>query len=170
MIRRPPRSTLFPYTTLFRSRPERRREQGLELLLVALEEGTVGGHPRRAQGELAEEHREGEGAAVRRNGSLGIGPLDQLDAGEERAERLLEGRPDPEARRAARLVESGEESAADGRPEGGGASPLAERRVDHLDEDALRERVPFLCHQGERRERAAGQRAEELGQLAANGG
>src|SRR5215475_15436621 len=24
MIRRPPRSTLFPYTTLFRSRPERR--------------------------------------------------------------------------------------------------------------------------------------------------
>src|SRR3712207_7822899 len=30
MIRRPPRSTLFPYTTLFRSRPggERRRGQG----------------------------------------------------------------------------------------------------------------------------------------------
>src|SRR5437588_5802326 len=27
MIRRPPRSTLFPYTTLFRS-PERRRERG----------------------------------------------------------------------------------------------------------------------------------------------
>src|SRR3712207_7131556 len=26
MIRRPPRSTLFPYTTLFRSREERRRE------------------------------------------------------------------------------------------------------------------------------------------------
>src|SRR3712207_7810473 len=25
MIRRPPRSTLFPYTTLFRSRPQRRR-------------------------------------------------------------------------------------------------------------------------------------------------
>src|SRR5688572_32071128 len=25
MIRRPPRSTLFPYTTLFRSRPKRRR-------------------------------------------------------------------------------------------------------------------------------------------------
>src|SRR2546430_8480722 len=29
MIRRPPRSTLFPYTTLFRSRP-RRHEQGHE--------------------------------------------------------------------------------------------------------------------------------------------
>src|SRR2546427_2975089 len=26
MIRRPPRSTLFPYTTLFRSRPPRRRD------------------------------------------------------------------------------------------------------------------------------------------------
>src|SRR3712207_9162078 len=28
MIRRPPRSTLFPYTTLFRSRPDRRRGPG----------------------------------------------------------------------------------------------------------------------------------------------
>src|SRR3989475_2210495 len=28
MIRRPPRSTLFPYTTLFRSRPARRRARG----------------------------------------------------------------------------------------------------------------------------------------------
>src|SRR5256885_12349561 len=28
MIRRPPRSTLFPYTTLFRSRGERRGERG----------------------------------------------------------------------------------------------------------------------------------------------
>src|SRR3712207_7103647 len=27
MIRRPPRSTLFPYTTLFRSRPRRRRRE-----------------------------------------------------------------------------------------------------------------------------------------------
>src|SRR6476620_1324209 len=29
MIRRPPRSTLFPYTTLFRSLPRRRQEQAL---------------------------------------------------------------------------------------------------------------------------------------------
>src|SRR6266511_5468558 len=29
MIRRPPRSTLFPYTTLFRSRPRGRRPAGL---------------------------------------------------------------------------------------------------------------------------------------------
>src|SRR3712207_8199057 len=28
MIRRPPRSTLFPYTTLFRSRPRHRRSRG----------------------------------------------------------------------------------------------------------------------------------------------
>src|SRR2546427_5796029 len=30
MIRRPPRSTLFPYTTLFRSRPARGRHRGLQ--------------------------------------------------------------------------------------------------------------------------------------------
>src|SRR3712207_7859327 len=30
MIRRPPRSTLFPYTTLFRSEPVRVLDQGLE--------------------------------------------------------------------------------------------------------------------------------------------
>src|SRR3712207_6963662 len=30
MIRRPPRSTLFPYTTLFRSRFQQRNEGGLE--------------------------------------------------------------------------------------------------------------------------------------------
>src|SRR2546430_5254541 len=33
MIRRPPRSTLFPYTTLFRSRPSARSEVGLSLTL-----------------------------------------------------------------------------------------------------------------------------------------
>src|SRR2546425_9608389 len=32
MIRRPPRSTLFPYTTLFRSRPELRRHGGPDRL------------------------------------------------------------------------------------------------------------------------------------------
>src|SRR3712207_7776875 len=31
MIRRPPRSTLFPYTTLFRSRAVRRAERGADL-------------------------------------------------------------------------------------------------------------------------------------------
>src|SRR3712207_7822586 len=40
MIRRPPRSTLFPYTTLFRSPlargPERRRDDDLEELVLAV--------------------------------------------------------------------------------------------------------------------------------------
>src|ERR1035441_2586428 len=40
MIRRPPRSTLFPYTTLFRSRQKRRRE-GLDLLQL-LSIGQIG--------------------------------------------------------------------------------------------------------------------------------
>src|SRR3712207_7824223 len=35
MIRRPPRSTLFPYTTLFRSEAPRERRRLLELLLAA---------------------------------------------------------------------------------------------------------------------------------------
>src|SRR5437667_8743314 len=34
MIRRPPRSTLFPYTTLFRSRRSQRRRQSLEPALA----------------------------------------------------------------------------------------------------------------------------------------
>ena len=35
MIRRPPRSTLFPYTTLFRSTPASILEEGLEIYEVA---------------------------------------------------------------------------------------------------------------------------------------
>src|SRR3989454_6796027 len=42
MIRRPPRSTLFPYTTLFRSRPDARRQ----VAAVQLRHGVqVGDHP-----------------------------------------------------------------------------------------------------------------------------
>src|SRR2546430_12362196 len=55
MIRRPPRSTLFPYTTLFRSLVERRAGLSLELLQralvldhqVALCPLALGGHLRR---------------------------------------------------------------------------------------------------------------------------
>src|SRR3989475_2446146 len=36
MIRRPPRSTLFPYTTLFRSFISKRRISGMALLILAL--------------------------------------------------------------------------------------------------------------------------------------
>src|SRR2546422_7951617 len=40
MIRRPPRSTLFPYTTLFRSRPG--RAVGIECAEILVEIGQVG--------------------------------------------------------------------------------------------------------------------------------
>src|SRR3712207_8990281 len=44
MIRRPPRSTLFPYTTLFRSRLAHRRGEHRRPLAVA--DGAVQGHDR----------------------------------------------------------------------------------------------------------------------------
>src|SRR3712207_6900470 len=45
MIRRPPRSTLFPYTTLFRSEdPEARREQHLEAAVVDRVDADGAGH------------------------------------------------------------------------------------------------------------------------------
>src|SRR5258707_9661066 len=43
MIRRPPRSTLFPYTTLFRSFEPRQREKPVE---VIAHDGRFGGHRR----------------------------------------------------------------------------------------------------------------------------
>src|SRR2546430_10285188 len=58
MIRRPPRSTLFPYTTLFRSEHVRQhmhaqeREPGDEADLVDREEGVL----RRRPGHRSEEH------------------------------------------------------------------------------------------------------------------
>src|SRR3712207_7055588 len=43
MIRRPPRSTLFPYTTLFRSEPiERRRHERVQIYLRVRWEGLFG--------------------------------------------------------------------------------------------------------------------------------
>src|SRR3712207_9465482 len=44
MIRRPPRSTLFPYTTLFRSKPAARR--------ITPRDGLGDGYPRRMEGEV----------------------------------------------------------------------------------------------------------------------
>src|SRR2546426_4993051 len=41
MIRRPPRSTLFPYTTLFRSRREPRRQDVVRLAGVAAHEAAI---------------------------------------------------------------------------------------------------------------------------------
>src|SRR2546426_7748040 len=61
MIRRPPRSTLFPYTTLFRSQLGQRvssiRLQGpVDLAVKAGEEGEVGVQPRTVGAKRSEEH------------------------------------------------------------------------------------------------------------------
>src|SRR2546428_8455581 len=54
MIRRPPRSTLFPYTTLFRSRPRSRPARGAEASLHA---GPRRVHSRPRRAATAEEDR-----------------------------------------------------------------------------------------------------------------
>src|SRR3990167_6942448 len=54
MIRRPPRSTLFPYTTLFRSGVCR-----VVLQYLKVEDGKDVGHPKRARGMRSEEHTSG---------------------------------------------------------------------------------------------------------------
>src|SRR2546427_1977205 len=51
MIRRPPRSTLFPYTTLFRSIPLHRSAPLLELLRVVVVDGERKGHLARGRSE-----------------------------------------------------------------------------------------------------------------------
>src|SRR3712207_7300758 len=65
MIRRPPRSTLFPYTTLFRSRPHQLHRHALH----GREHGTQGLVPPRQRGERAPQHlhvqRAGEPQGVR---------------------------------------------------------------------------------------------------------
>src|SRR5258708_20136325 len=60
MIRRPPRSTLFPYTTLFRSRVGVRR-RSLSLSLSSTGQSRIGKalldcHPRRPRPQRSEEH------------------------------------------------------------------------------------------------------------------
>src|SRR3712207_8277997 len=65
MIRRPPRSTLFPYTTLFRSRVGRRRRLRDGVAVPAPHAAAAGRRPRRAAPEL--EHRGAERRAVGRS-------------------------------------------------------------------------------------------------------
>src|SRR2546425_7534487 len=67
MIRRPPRSTLFPYTTLFRSRdpalPRAVPVEGLELrrgLVARLDDRALDVHVREHGEAQQEEHREGQ--------------------------------------------------------------------------------------------------------------
>src|SRR5215813_2745549 len=71
MIRRPPRSTLFPYTTLFRSLPPRLPERGVEHLGLARIHHEVGD----AGGVVAEEDLLPRLAAVVRaiDASVGTG-------------------------------------------------------------------------------------------------
>src|SRR2546430_8783845 len=54
MIRRPPRSTLFPYTTLFRSRRRCRRSLGAARLPIFSTAGLI--RSRRSCGGRSEEH------------------------------------------------------------------------------------------------------------------
>src|SRR2546427_9098411 len=63
MIRRPPRSTLFPYTTLFRSQLHPQRAQVLLQALPSL--GAGDRHDVRAPGEEPRERELGRGAALR---------------------------------------------------------------------------------------------------------
>src|SRR2546425_3754580 len=57
MIRRPPRSTLFPYTTLFRSSPRQQDRGGRGRRAPGLRgQGARGERPRRRRRERSEEH------------------------------------------------------------------------------------------------------------------
>src|SRR3712207_7481118 len=61
MIRRPPRSTLFPYTTLFRSLDRQQGSESPRLGLTRQRRGYHGGEPDRVRGEVtilgrSEEH------------------------------------------------------------------------------------------------------------------
>src|SRR3712207_7571350 len=57
MIRRPPRSTLFPYTTLFRSFRRDRGAQGRRSRAGARRGGRANGRQRRRQVDAGEDHR-----------------------------------------------------------------------------------------------------------------
>src|SRR2546422_6361165 len=56
MIRRPPRSTLFPYTTLFRSLGADRRGRGQSRILLPDDHGVDAHHGRRVRDVRSEEH------------------------------------------------------------------------------------------------------------------
>src|SRR2546422_1164805 len=60
MIRRPPRSTLFPYTTLFRS-PVHHAPRDAHLPLVGVQVAIADDHPPLVRGWLVLQRTEGEG-------------------------------------------------------------------------------------------------------------
>src|SRR2546428_5042703 len=53
MIRRPPRSTLFPYTTLFRSHAHAGQDRG-DLVVGHVDPPAGGGHPHRSEEHTSE--------------------------------------------------------------------------------------------------------------------
>src|SRR3712207_7130502 len=75
MIRRPPRSTLFPYTTLFRSHEDRRR-----VVVVAQEAERRAADDRRHRRHLDAAERRGEDRERRRG--------DRDDPGDRKSTRL----------------------------------------------------------------------------------
>src|SRR3712207_8883972 len=85
MIRRPPRSTLFPYTTLFRSEEEERDER---------EEREVGDHRGEARAAVARElvddrKRASHRASVRRRGARSEEHTSELQSRQYLVCRLL---------------------------------------------------------------------------------
>src|SRR3712207_7371921 len=76
MIRRPPRSPLFPYTTLFRSRP------------VPARTGVVAAGGRRPAVQPADPRRPDLGGLVPRNGGL-AGPVRGPSPGPSRTKRSI---------------------------------------------------------------------------------
>src|SRR6266446_3884197 len=102
MIRRPPRSTLFPYTTLFRSRPVPHRLRGElegERYAHGRRGGAEGGGAANAPGRRrSREHgREGSAHQARRDPERGHGRDDHAvpRAERNRSARVEERRPHP---------------------------------------------------------------------------
>src|SRR3712207_8335900 len=70
MIRRPPRSTLFPYTTLFRSVHVQHAEHGLHRRRPALDEDALVPHGVAVQGAGQAAHRVGDADVDRKSTRL----------------------------------------------------------------------------------------------------
>src|SRR2546425_2474395 len=94
MIRRPPRSTLFPYTTLFRSKARRRREQqeARRLGAVAAENHGLGALPALALVGVVIRHAGGATTAVDVDpehvaAGADLAPPGGLGAGNDREQR-----------------------------------------------------------------------------------
>src|SRR2546425_13088625 len=81
MIRRPPRSTLFPYTTLFRSIAERLIAEGKPVGILT--RGYRGGRPAGERGKLESDEAAMLRERLRRKARFGIG-ADRYRRSEER--------------------------------------------------------------------------------------